>query len=100
MAGAGNGGPPHGRAGPRPLLRGGRGALACGHPLAASAGAAMLCAGGSAADAAVAAGAVLCVVLPDACGLGGDALALVRSADGGETAFNGSVLRRRRLRRA
>jgi gamma-glutamyltranspeptidase/glutathione hydrolase len=60
----------------RPLLRGGRGALACGHPIAASAGGAMLAAGGSAADAAVAAGAVLAVVLPDACGLGGDALAL------------------------
>jgi gamma-glutamyltranspeptidase/glutathione hydrolase len=74
----------------RPLLRGGRGAVACGHPLAASAGAAMLVGGGSAADAAVAAGAVLSVVLPDACGLGGDALALVRSADGREVAYNGS----------
>ena len=74
----------------RPLLRGGRGALACGLPLAASAGAAMLAGGGSAADAAVAAGAVLCVVLPDACGLGGDALALVRAPDGSEIAYNGS----------
>jgi gamma-glutamyltranspeptidase / glutathione hydrolase len=74
----------------RPLLRGGRGVVSCGHPLAASAGAAMLAGGGSAADAAVAAGAVLCVALPDACGLGGDVLALVRSGDGSELAYNGS----------
>lgn len=74
----------------RPLLRGGRGVVSCGHPLAASAGAAMLSGGGTAADAAVAAGAVLGVVLPDACGLGGDALALVRSGDGSEIAYNGS----------
>jgi gamma-glutamyltranspeptidase/glutathione hydrolase len=74
----------------RPLLRGGRGALACGHPLAASAGAAILHAGGNAVDAATAAGAVLLVVLPDACGLGGDALALVRTPDGRELAYNGS----------
>jgi gamma-glutamyltranspeptidase/glutathione hydrolase len=52
----------------------------------------MFARGGSAADAAVAAGAVLCVVLPDACGLGGDALALVGAAGGEETAFNGSGL--------
>jgi gamma-glutamyltranspeptidase/glutathione hydrolase len=74
----------------RPLLRGGRGVVSCGHPLAASAGAAMLAAGGSAADAAVAAAAALCVVLPDVCGLGGDALALIRCADGAEIAYNGS----------
>jgi gamma-glutamyltranspeptidase/glutathione hydrolase len=74
----------------RPLLRGARGVIACGHPLAAGAGAAMLEAGGTAADAAVAAGAVLCVVLPDACGLGGDALALVHSPGGRELAYNGS----------
>lgn len=90
MPGAGNGSAPRGRGAARPLLRGGRGALACGHPLAASAGAAMLTAGGSAADAAVAAGAVLCVVLPDACGLGGDVLAVVRAGDGEEVAYNGS----------
>jgi gamma-glutamyltranspeptidase/glutathione hydrolase len=87
-AGLGRTAPGPGRA--RPLLRGGRGTVSCGHPLAASAGAAMLAGGGTAADAAVAAGAVLCVVLPDACGLGGDALALVRAADGSELAYNGS----------
>ncbi|HWF54957.1 MAG TPA: gamma-glutamyltransferase [Solirubrobacteraceae bacterium] len=72
------------------LLRGGRGVVSCGHPLAASAGATMLAAGGTAADAAVAAGAMLCAVLPDACGLGGDALALVRSPGGEALAYNGS----------
>ena len=75
---------------PRPLLRGLRGAVAGGHPLAAAAGARMLAAGGTAVDAAVAAGMALCVLLPDACGLGGDALALLHTGDGEEVAFNGS----------
>jgi gamma-glutamyltranspeptidase/glutathione hydrolase len=47
-------------------------------------------AGGGAVDAAAAAAAALAVVLPDACGLGGDAMLLVRSEDGSVTAFNGS----------
>ncbi len=50
----------------------------------------MLIAGGSAADAAIAAQAVLCVVAPDACGLGGDMLALVHRADGEIVAVNGT----------
>lgn len=75
---------------PRPLLRGVRGAVSCGHPLAAAAGTRALAAGGTAVDAAVAAGMALSVLLPDACGLGGDALALLRTTDGRQVAFNGS----------
>jgi len=58
------------------------GMISTDHHLATAAGQAMLLAGGSAADAAVAASAVLAVVTPHACGLGGDLLALVHSADG------------------
>lgn len=50
--------------------------------LASSAGAQMLAAGGSAADAAVAANAVLAVTGPHYCGLGGDLFALVHSRNG------------------
>lgn len=75
---------------PRPLLRGARGAVACGHPLAASAAAAVLAEGGSAADAAVAGGFALCVLLPGACGLGGDVMALVHADGGAQTAYVGS----------
>lgn len=50
----------------------------------------MLHAGGSAADAAIAAQAILCVVMPDACGLGGDMLALVHVPGSGPSAINGT----------
>ena len=50
--------------------------------LAAGAGVAMLRDGGSAADAAVAAGAVLAVTTQHMCGMGGDLFALVHSPDG------------------
>ena len=66
-----------------------RGAIAAGHPLATAAGIRLLATGGSAIDATIAAQAVLCVVMPDACGLGGDALLLVRDANGELTALNG-----------
>ncbi|MFC5822230.1 gamma-glutamyltransferase family protein [Nonomuraea insulae] len=56
--------------------------------LASAAGLAMLERGGSAADAAIAANAVLSVVAPHMCGLGGDLFALVH--DGGVKALNAS----------
>ncbi len=75
---------------PKPPVRGTRGAVACGHPLGSAAALETFLAGGNAVDAAVAAGAALGVVLPEACGIGGDALALVRPGDGGPVvAYNG-----------
>jgi gamma-glutamyltranspeptidase/glutathione hydrolase len=70
-------------------VTGRRGAAATGHPLATAAAVAMLERGGTAADAAVAAHAVLAVVLPEACGVGGDALFLVRTPRG-VVAYNGT----------
>ena len=73
----------------RPTLTGYRGAISTAHPLATAAGQVVLAAGGNAVDAAIAAQAVLCVVAPSACGLGGDALALIRQPDGMVIAING-----------
>ncbi|NUP62814.1 MAG: gamma-glutamyltranspeptidase, partial [Nonomuraea sp.] len=56
--------------------------------LASAAGVGALDRGGSAADAAIAANAVLAVVAPHMCGLGGDLFALVH--DGSVTALNAS----------
>lgn len=61
----------------RPAIRGLRGAISSAHPLATAAGQEIFMRGGNAADAVIAAQAALAVLCPDACGLGGDMLALV-----------------------
>ena len=61
------------------------------HHLATAAGLAVLAAGGHAVDAAIATNAVLGVVMPDGCGIGGDAFWLVwDEAAGEQVALNGS----------
>ena len=76
---------------PVPLARGTHGAVVAPHHLATEAGVAVLRAGGSAVDAAIAANAVLGVVVPNSCGIGGDAFWLIwDAADGREHALNGS----------
>ncbi len=60
-----------------------RGAVCTIDPLASGAGIAMLRAGGSAADAAVAASAVLAVTAPHMCGMGGDVVAVVHPGGSG-----------------
>jgi gamma-glutamyltranspeptidase / glutathione hydrolase len=68
-----------------------RGMVVTPHPLATAAGVDALRAGGSAVDAAVAANAMLAVVYCNACGLGGDAFALVWDpAEARLHGFNGS----------
>ena len=76
---------------PMPLVRGARGAVVAPHHLATAAGLAVLRAGGHAVDAAIATNAVLGVVLPSGCGIGGDAFWLIwEEAAGRQTALNGS----------
>jgi gamma-glutamyltranspeptidase/glutathione hydrolase len=66
------------------------GMVAAADHLAAAAGLAMFRGGGTAADAAVAAGAVMAVTSPHMNGLGGDVFALVHDGDGPPAALNSS----------
>jgi gamma-glutamyltranspeptidase len=76
---------------PASLARGLRGAVVAPHHLATGAGLSILAAGGSAVDAAIATNAVLAVVMPNGCGIGGDAFWLVwDAAEGLQVALNGS----------
>src|SRR5664279_4599617 len=76
---------------PARLARGARGAVVAPHHLATAAGLAVLAAGGHAVDAAIATNAVLGVVMPNGCGIGGDAFWLVwDEAAGEQVALNGS----------
>jgi gamma-glutamyltranspeptidase/glutathione hydrolase len=63
--------------GPVRVARGARGAVVAPHHLATAAGLGVLAAGGHAVDAAIATNAVLGVVMPNGCGIGGDAFWLV-----------------------
>lgn len=72
------------------LKTGAHGAVSAGSAQAAEVACAVLRTGGSAADAAVAASAVQCVVEMPWCGLGGDAFALLRGPDGTVSALNGT----------
>ncbi len=72
------------------LVTGAHGAVSAGSAHAAETAAAVLRTGGSAADAAVAASAVQCVVEMPWCGLGGDAFALLRRPDGTVEALCGT----------
>jgi gamma-glutamyltranspeptidase/glutathione hydrolase len=75
----------------RPTVRSVNGLVATDHHLATAAGLAILQAGGSAVDAAVAAAAVCAVTQPHRTSIGGDLFALVYDASKREvTAYNGS----------
>src|SRR5271154_5422985 len=68
-----------------------RGIVATSQTLASQAGAQVLARGGSAVDAAIAANAVLSVVEPMMCGIGGDLFGIYRDAKTGElTGINAS----------
>jgi len=76
---------------PVPLVRGSHGAVVAPHHLASAAGLSILRAGGSAIDAAIATNAALGVVMPNGCGIGGDAFWLTwDAATGRQSALNGS----------
>src|SRR4051812_36584183 len=76
---------------PMPLVRGTHGGVVAPHHLATAAGLSVLRAGGHAVDAAIATNAVLAVVVPSACGIGGDAFWLIwDEATDTQSALNGS----------
>jgi len=74
----------------RSLVVSSRGVVATEHPLASQAGAMVLAQGGHAVDAAIAANAVMGVVCPMMCGIGGDLFAIVSEHNGGVHGVNGS----------
>ena len=74
----------------RSAAYGTRGMAATSAPLATLAAVDTLRAGGNAADAAVVASAVLCVVEPAMTGIGGDCFALVGTPEGKVTGLNAS----------
>src|SRR5712691_4896734 len=75
----------------RPVTLARRGIVAAPHYLAAEAGLDLLKAGGNAIDAAIAASAMLQVVYPFVCGLGGDVFMLIYDAQSGKLhGLNGS----------
>ena len=77
--------------GPMRPVRGSRGAVVAPNHLATAAGLSVLRAGGSAVDAAIATNAVLAVVVPNGCGIGGDAFWLIwDAAQRHQSALNGS----------
>jgi gamma-glutamyltranspeptidase / glutathione hydrolase len=67
-----------------------RGVVATEHPLASQAGAMVLAHGGHAVDAAIAANAVMGVVCPMMCGVGGDLFAIVSEHNGNMHGVNAS----------
>ena len=76
---------------PVPLARGTHGAVVAPHHLATAAGLGVLRVGGTAVDAAIATNAVLALVMPQHCGVGGDAFWLIWDAAAGrQVALNGS----------
>ncbi len=76
---------------PVPVARGSHGAVVSPHHLASAAGLGILRAGGSAVDAAIATNAALSVVVPNSCGIGGDAFWLIWDAAARtQVALNGS----------
>lgn len=75
---------------PPPMIRGHRAAAACADALATQAAMTTFARGGNAVDAAIAANAVMAVVAPHLCGLGGDLFALVQTPNGETIGLNSS----------